>query len=305
VTPIVLATVSALVWGASDFCGGKGAQRASALAVTVVSQLFSVPVLAVGVLVVAGTPRLPDLAWGAAAGTAGLLGIVLLYRGLAGGAMVVVAPLTAVTAAVLPLAVGLVTDGVLSGLTLIGIGCAVAAIALISAVPGRSRAATGAVVSVAAAHGTGSAGGAAGRAGGAAGFPARLVGLALLAGAMFGTFFVLLGQAQPGTGMWAMVGVRASSIPLGLLVVAVTGTSLRLPRGALGWAAIAGPMDVTANGLFLLAAMQGHLGLVAVLASLYPVSTVLLALAVDKERVRILQVVGLGLAAGALVLVTT
>jgi drug/metabolite transporter (DMT)-like permease len=297
VTPIVLATVSALVWGASDFCGGKGAQRASALAVTVVSQLFSVPVLAVGVLVVAGTPRLPDLAWGAAAGTAGLLGIVLLYRGLAGGAMVVVAPLTAVTAAVLPLAVGLVTDGVLSGLTLIGIGCAVAAIALISAVPGRSRAATGA----AAAEGTDGAD----RAGGAAGFPARLVGLALLAGAMFGTFFVLLGQAQPDTGMWAMVGVRASSIPLGLLVVAVTGTSLRLPPRALRWAAIAGPLDVTANGLFLAAAMQGHLGLVAVLASLYPVSTVLLALAVDKERVRILQVVGLGLAAGALVLVTT
>lgn len=273
--PIVLATASALVWGASDFCGGKGAQRANALAVTVVSQLWCVPVLVAGVLVISGTPRGSDLAIGALGGVFGLLGIVLLYRGLASGAMVVVSPVTAVTAAVVPLVAGLLLDGALSNLALLGTGFAVAAIALISAAPG------GGVVTP------------------------GLIGLALTAGAMFGIFFTLLGQLHPDSGMWGMVAVRASSIPLGLLVARATRTSLRLPRPALRWAAVAGPLDVLANSLFVLAVMQGHLSVVAVLASLYPASTVLLALAVDRERIRAVQVAGLGLAAAALALVTT
>lgn len=275
--PIVLATASALVWGASDFCGGKGAQRASALAVTVVSQLWCVPVLVAGVLVISGTPRWPDLAIGALGGVFGLLGIVLLYRGLASGAMVVVSPVTAVTAAVVPLVAGLLLDGALSNLALLGTGFAVAAIALISAAPGGR----GGVVTP------------------------SLIGLALTAGAMFGLFFTLLGQLHPDSGMWGMVAVRASSIPLGLLVARATRTSLWLPRPALRWAAVAGPLDVLANSLFVLAVMQGHLSVVAVLASLYPASTVLLALAVDRERIRAVQVAGLGLAAAALALVTT
>lgn len=272
--PILLATAAALVWGTSDFCGGKGAQRASALAVTVVSQLVSLPVLAAGLLLLPGTPRLADLGWGALGGVAGLAGIVLLYRGLASGAMVIVSPVTAVTAAVVPLAAGLLLDGALSVLGCVGSGCAILAIALISAGP---RAGGGPVT-------------------------AGLLGTALTAGAGFGVFFILLDQASAGGGMWLLVGVRLTSIPLGLLIAARTGTSLRLSRRALGWAALAGPLDLAANALFLLAAAEGHLAVVAVLASLYPASTVLLALAVDKERVRPGQFVGLGLAAAALLL---
>lgn len=275
--PIVLATASALVWGASDFCGGKGAQRASALAVTVVSQLWCLPVLVAGVLVISGTPRWSDLAIGALGGVFGLLGIVLLYRGLASGAMVVVSPVTAVTAAVVPLVAGLLLDGALSRLALLGTGFAVVAIALISAAPG----------------------------GGGGVVTPRLIALALTAGAMFGLFFTLLGQLHPDSGMWGMVAVRASSLPLGLLVARATRISLRLSRPALRWAAVAGPLDVLANSLFVLAVMRGHLSVVAVLASLYPASTVLLALAVDRERIRAVQVAGLGLAAAALALVTT
>lgn len=272
--PILLAATAALVWGTSDFCGGKSAQRASALAVTVVSQIISLPVLAAGLLVVSGTPRLVDLSWGALGGVAGLTGIVLLYRGLASGAMVIVSPVTAVTAAAIPLAAGLLLDGALSLLGLVGSGCAILAIALISAGPR----------------------------GGAGRVTGGLIGTALTAGAMFGVFFIVLGQAHPDTGLWALVGVRLTSIPLGLVIATRTRTSLRLPRPALAWAAFAGPLDLTANALFLLAAAQGHLAIVAVLASLYPASTVLLALAVDKERVRVGQLAGLGLAAAALVL---
>ncbi|HLU43976.1 MAG TPA: EamA family transporter, partial [Natronosporangium sp.] len=80
------------------------------------------------------------------------------------------------------------------------------------------------------------------------------------------------------------------------------GLDWRLPRTELVWAVLAGTLDLTGNVLFLLAAMDGHLSLVAVLASLYPASTVLLALTVDRERVRGTQLLGLGLAAAALVL---
>lgn len=271
---ILLATTAALVWGMSDFCGGKGAQRAHPLAVTVMSQIVSLPVLGVGLLLVAGTPRLADLGWGVIGGIAGLIGIVLLYRGLSAGAMSVVSPVTAVTAAVVPLGVGLVLDGALSAVALAGTLCAVVAIALISAAPGGTP---GAVTR-------------------------GLLGLALTAGAMFGIFFVILGQASADSGLWVMVGIRLSSIPLGLLVALHTGTPLRLSRPTLTWAALAGTLDLAGNMFFLLAAAQGHLSVVAVLASLYPTSTVLLALAVDKERVRVMQVAGLGLAATALVM---
>lgn len=273
-TAIVLAASAALVWGMSDFCGGKSSQRAHALAVTVMSQIISLPVLGIGLLVIGGTPRPADLGWGMLGGTIGLVGIVLLYRGLSLGAMSVVSPVTAVTAAVVPLAIGLVLDGGLGLLGFTGTICAVLAIALISAVPGSGHARV----------------------------TRGLVATALIAGTMFGLFFVILGQAHPDSGLWLLVGVRLSSVPLGLLLAARTGTSLRLAPRSLRWAALAGALDLTANMFFLLATAHGHLSIVAVLASLYPTSTVLLALAVDKERVRAVQVAGLGLAATALVL---
>jgi uncharacterized membrane protein len=272
-TPIVLAATAALVWGTSDFCGGKGAQRANALAVTVVSHLAGLPLLAGGLLLISGTPRAADLGWGALGGVAGLVGIALLYHGLSGGAMAVVSPVTAVTAAVVPLAAGLLLDGALSGFGLAGVACAVVAIALVSLNHGGR-------VAVARAS----------------------VGLALLAGTMFGVFFILLAQVHPDSGLWALVGVRLGSLPLGWLVAVRAGVTLRLPGRALVWAALAGGLDLTANWLFLLAVMQGHLSVVAVLASLYPASTVMLALTVDKERLRPVQIAGLGLAATALVL---
>jgi drug/metabolite transporter (DMT)-like permease len=102
--------------------------------------------------------------------------------------------------------------------------------------------------------------------------------------------------------MWPLAAVRLTSISLGLLVVASRGRSLRLPRPILGWVVVAGVGDIAANALFLLSTREGLLAVVAPIAALYPVSTVLLALAIDKERVRPVQIAGLGLAATALVL---
>lgn len=276
VTPILLAAAAAALWGTSDYCGGRGARRAGALTIGVVSQAVSLPALAVLLLVVPGTLRAVDLGWGALAGVAGLFGVVLLYQGLATGAMIVVSPVTAVTAAVVPLGAGLVLDGPLSTLALVGVAVAVLAIALVSIGPNGS-------------HGP---------------VTGRLIGVALASGVMFGLALVLLGQVGPGSGMWALAGLRVAAIAAGVLLALRSGALLRPSRTALTWATLAGTLDLLGSAMFLTAVGQGHLSVVAVLASLYPASTVLLALGIDRERVRLAQFSGLALAALAIILVT-
>lgn len=271
---VSLAALSALVWGSSDYCGGKATGRGGALAVTIISQVFGLPVLVLCVLFLPGSPQPADFAWGAAAGATGLLGIVLLYQGLSSGRMAVVAPITAVTGAVVPMIVGLAVDRVPSALALGGAICAIIAIGLVSL-------------------GHGGHGGPVGP---------RLIGLALAAGAMFGLFFTLLAQAGPDSGMWPLVGVRACSILIGLLVMARLRMPLRVPASVLPWVIAAGAGDVAANALYLAASRGGLLSVVAPIAALYPVSTVLLALTIDRERMRPVQLAGLCLAATALVL---
>lgn len=277
---VVLAAFSALIWGAGDFCGGKATQRARALPVTVVAQLAGLPVVVLGLVLISATsPRPSDLGWGALAGVAGFAGLVLLYRGLAAGAMAIFAPVTAVTAAVVPLGAGLALGESPGTLALIGVCCAIIAIGLMSvqvAASGRQAVVT-----------------------------PRLILLALAAGTMFGVFFVLLGRAGDNAGMWPVLGVRVGSITLGLLLVARQRVSLRLDRPVVRWTVTAGVFDITANALYLLAAQRGLLSVVAPVAALYPASTVLLALLVDRERLRPVQLAGLGLAATALVLVAT
>lgn len=272
--PIVLAAVSAIAFGTADFSGGKASRHTDPIAVTVVSQLLSLPLLIVLVLVVPGTPAGVDLAWGLLAGVAGAAGVVLLYRALATGVMAVVAPVTAITAAVVPIVAGLVVADSPGAVALGGAALAVVAIALVSL----------------------------GERGGAGRVSGRVIGTALAAGLFFGIFFALLGQADESAGMWPVLAVRVSSITFGLALAARTGVRLRLGRRVLGWAAAAGLLDSAANALFLAAAGRGHLSVVAAIASLYPASTVLLALAVDRERLRPVQLAGLGFAAAALVL---
>ncbi|MEU8007407.1 DMT family transporter [Catellatospora sp. NPDC049111] len=276
---ILLAGTSALVWGTADFCGGKAVQGAASVrghsySVTVVSQLCAIPMIAAFLLLVPGRLGVSALGWGMAAGIAGLFGIVLLYQGLASGAMAVVAPVTAVTSALVPLIGGLLLGERPAAASLIGAVCAIGAIALVSLGPAEGASATG----------------------------PRVIGLALASGAMFGIFFLLLAQAGESAGMWPLAAARLASIPVGLLLLRPVGGTLLLRGRVLALTAVAGTLDIAANGLYLLAAHQGQLSVVAPIASLYPASTVLLALAVNKERLRRIQFAGLGLAATALVL---
>ncbi len=280
---VALAVLSGLIWGVGDFAGGKATQGAAALPVVWVSKLVSLPLLAIFLVAMYVPVTAIGLAWGALAGVAGLVGLVLFYRALSAGAMTVVAPVTGVTSAAIPVVAGLIWGERPSGARLLGVGCALLAIALVSIAPhppGRRQ-----VVNW------------------------RLIAVALGSGVGFGLFFVLLavaGNAAGGSaGMWPIAGSQLSALIIGGLLVLMARPGPWPRRAALRFTLLAGPCDMTANALFLLATRGGDLSIVAPLAALYPVTTVILALLVDHERLRGIQVAGLAFAVAALVLVSS
>lgn len=273
---VLLALSSALVYGAADFCGGLASRRAGALAVVALSQLAGLAALLLLLPLVGGSVTTTDLLWGAAAGLAGGIGLAVFYRALADGVMSVVAPVTAVCAAAVPVLLGLGLGERLGLLALVGIGLALVAVALVAAEGDRPS-----VRSV------------------------RQAGLlpALAAGTAFGLFFVLLDRPGSDSGLWPLVGARTASIALVLLLVRGSVRALALPRAVLPLAGLAGVLDMAANALFLLAAREGLLAVAGVLASLYPVSTVVLAQVVLRERLGRAQLTGLVAAAAAVALI--
>jgi len=275
----LLALVSAFCYGVSDFSGGLAARRVSATAVVLVSNAFSLLLAVLAVALLPGsTYSASDMAWGVTAGAVGLLGVVLLYRGLAIGPMSVVAPLTAVLSAVVPVVVGVIRGERPGALAVTGIVLAVPAMFLIGREPthGGARLRRGAVIS------------------------------ALCAGVSFGGFYVLLAQTGSNGGAWPLVGQRASSVLILLVLTAVAamrGTAALPTDGALRLSLIAGVTDFAANLAYVLATHRGLLALVAVISSLYPATTLLLARGVLKERVARQQGAGLVLAAAAVALI--
>jgi drug/metabolite transporter (DMT)-like permease len=282
---IMLAAASALIWGTADYSGGRASRRVPALRVAVLSKLFSLPALGLYLALTNGRPSLAAALWGAAAGMVGLVALVIFYATLSAGAMSVVAPVSAVTTAVLPFAVGLLAGDRPGALALVGVACAVAAIALVSLAPDRS---SGAVPRVS----------------------VSLVLRAMAAGAGFGLFFVLLDLANDAAtgdpGLWPVAAAQAGALAIGgVLMLRSASAPVSWDRSLIGWLVAAGVLDMTANALYLVAVRDGLLSIVAPVAALYPVSTVLLALVLDRERVRPVQVAGLGLAVAALVLVAS
>jgi drug/metabolite transporter (DMT)-like permease len=208
--------------------------------------------------------------------------LVLFYRALSAGAMTVVAPVTGVTSAAIPVVVGLLAGERPSGLQLGGVGCALLAIALVSISPQSSRNPHAVTW--------------------------RLLATALGAGAGFALFFILIalaGDATGGsTGLWPIAGSQLSALIIGGLLMLLTRPAPWPRQAGLRWTMVAGPCDMTANALYLVATRHGDLSVVAPLAALYPVTTVILALIIDQERLRGGQVAGLAFAVAALVLVS-
>ncbi|MGY1987546.1 MULTISPECIES: EamA family transporter [unclassified Blastococcus] len=274
----LLALASAVVYGAADFLGGLASRRASVFAVVAVSQLTGLLALVVLLPWLGGPVTTADLAWGAASGLAGSAGLLVFFRALAVGVMSVIAPVTALTAAAVPVLVGLLGGERIGPWATAGILLALGAVVLVSA-EGGLRALRGAR-------------------------PASLVP-ALVAGAAFGLFFVLLDRTSAGAGLTPLVAARVASVALVISVALTTRQGLRPGRAALPLVLVSGLGDMTANALFLLATQQdGPLAITGVLASLYPVSTVVLAQIVLRERLVPAQLAGLGTAAAAVVLIT-
>ena len=276
---VFLGLLVAAAYGAGDFFGGLSAKRNPATSVVAVSQLSGLLLLLVGMA--AWRPDMApgrDLLLGAASGLIGVVGVVLLYRGLASGAMGVVAPLTGVGAAVLPVGWGLLSGERPSALSLVGVVAALGAIVLVASGEGDGdgeRRPTG-------------------RTG---------VLLALGAGAAFGGVFIILAATGDDAGFWPLVTARTASVGV-MALVALTGRfRFRIVKGTLLLVVAAGVLDVTANGLFLLAAREGLLSLVAVLSSLYPAATAFLARLVLGERLQRPQLAGVGLALAGVTLI--
>jgi drug/metabolite transporter (DMT)-like permease len=273
---VVLALASAVVYGAADFLGGLASRRTSVFGVVAMSQVVGLVALLALLPWLGGPVGAADLAWGGAAGLAGAAGLVVFFRALAGGVMSVIAPVTAVTAAAVPVLIGLLSGNRIGPWAAVGIALALTAVVLVSAEGGLAALRSARPVSLAP---------------------------ALVAGTAFGLFFVLLDRTREDAELSPLVAARVVSVLVVVVLARLVSRSLSVPRGVLPVVLLTGVADMTANALFLLAAQQGQLAITGVLASLYPVSTVVLAQLVLRERLAATQAVGLAAAGVAVVLI--
>lgn len=276
---VLLALSSALAYGLSDFVGGVLSRRTSAWQVAVVGQSSSALCTGLIALFVAGDPTAADFRWALLAGAGGGMGAAFLYRGFASGRMSVVAPVSAVGAALVPVAAGAAGGERPALLVWIGIAAAVPGIWLVSSTPSdaisagaRESLATGALDGV-------------------------------LAGLGFGVLFAALGQVPDSAGWSPLFVSQLVSAPAVILLASVLRVPW-VPRGrTVRLALLMGPLGASATGMFLLATQHGYLAVAGVLASLYPASTVLLAAVLLRERIHRAQGVGLLLCALAITFV--
>ncbi|GAA0553211.1 EamA family transporter [Actinomadura livida] len=287
----VLALSAALAYGVADFLGGAVTRRSTALRTLSWCVPVGFVIILVSALLAGGGAAPGPIAWGFTAGLAGGAGLIAFYRALARGPMNVVAPVSALAAAVLPVAVGITRGERLDVSVAAGVLLCLVAIALVSMEAGdeRSAAAT------------------------APGWRRHLDSgplMAGLSGTCFGVFFVLLKTAGDGSGLWPIVGARVGNVVIvaaALLALALRGGDLgpRLSgRTLIGLALLSGTLDAGANVLYFLAAHKGMLSLAAVLTSLYPAITVLLARVAYTERLRAIQRLGMAIAVAGVALVT-
>jgi uncharacterized membrane protein len=274
---VVLALVAAMLYGVSDFVGGLASRRTSAWPVGLLACVGAF----LGAVVIAvaepGDPTAADCAWGLLAGVGSGSGTAFLYRGLATGRMGVVAPVSAVGAVLVPLLIGLLAGERPAPVAWAGIVLAFPGIWLVASQDSDAP-------------------------------PGSAVGDGLLdgvlAGVGFGVLFAALGQVPDRAGYWPLVANQATSVLSLALVALVVGGDLVPRRRADAWGLVPGVLATLAVLFFVLATHEGLLSLAAVITSLYPAFTVVLAIVVLRERVHTTQSVGLALCAACVVCVS-
>ena len=281
---LFLAVGAAAAYGAGDFLGGVATRRAHPLHVGAISQIAG---LLLGLLLLpflnTSAADGGQLAWAVAGGVCGGLGAVGLYTALASGPMSAIAPVAGVCAAAMPAVVGASLGEHLSGPALIGIGLAIVAIGLVSPRQQREQRPDGRPDSQAGLR--------------------KGLGLAAAAGIALGLFFVSLAEARAQGSPWLLLVARVTSTAM-FAGIAVSRRSLTKLGSAMEVAAVgAGVFDMIGAILYVLAVRVSHLAVTGVLASLYPVSTIVLARTTLRERISAIQGVGIICAVGAILLV--
>lgn len=270
---LILGVLSGLSWGTGDFIGGVASRRANPFSVALTSQLVGGALIAlIGLATREALPPARDWGWAAAAGVSGGMGLLLLYRGLAGGRMGIIAPISGVVAALVPIVVAAFTVGLPGPLQLAGFGLAMAAVWLLTAhEDGRPH-------------------------------PRELV-LPVVAGLGFGLFYVFLDRANDHSIYWSLVVQRCVAASVVVIAAFIADQSLWPPRGARGLIGAVGFFDVGGNVFFSLAALAGRLDVAAVLSSLYPGATVAWASLLLRERLSRPQWAGVAAALAAIVFI--
>lgn len=263
---ILLALASAVAYGASDFIGGVGARRYSTWQVVFVGQSAGAVVMLVAGLALPGRPTTFDFAWALMAGVGSATGSIFLYRGLARGRMGLVAPISAVGAAVLPVLAGLAIGERPGWLVWVGICAALPGIWLVARDPSSYQPTDtrAAVID------------------------------GMLAGLGFGILFIALAQIGDDAGLLPLAANQLIGALLTIAVAAGLRQVWRPMPGVLGWGSSSGVLGALGTLAFMLAAGPISLGIAGVLASLYPAVTVVLAAVVLGERVGIGQRAGIG-----------
>lgn len=264
--PALLALASAATFGVADFLGGLATRKAPVVAVTLLTNIAGGLVAVVILFVIGGEWAADTIWWGAAGGLCGLAGLLFLYSGLAVGPNKLVSPLSAVIAAVVPVGAGITLGDRPDVFAIVGLVITPAAVWLLAGgdlhIEGVGR---------------------------------RPLFLALGAGLGFGFFFTFLAQVPDGSGAVPLLTARVVSVTV--LVIAVVVMRPSFPaRTWLGVSVVAGALDMSANGLFLWSTRDGDLAIVGALVSLFPATTVLLAVVVLGERLTRSQVGGLAMA---------
>ncbi len=271
---IVLGLVAAVLYGTGDYAGGEASDRVDVRRVLLLSQGTSALAAVVLAFAVSGSANSADLARGSGAGLFTALGLGLLYRALAVGRASVVAPITAVVGALVPVTWGLAKGEWPGALAMTGVVCSIAAGALLA----RGHEA-------------------------ADGRPAG-VGLALGAGLALGSSFVCYAATSDGSGLWPVLAARVAAVgAVGLALAVRRGSATPLSAGARQLGLLAGACDIAAT-VALVGGLRAELAvLVAALASLAPGFTVLCAFIFRRERLGRDQLVGVGVALVGLALI--
>lgn len=272
---VSLGLSAAVAWGAADFTGGYTSRRTGVYGVVIGAEIIGL-ILLIPTVVLMKEP-IPTVRVWLLAGLAGLcggFGLTLLYRALASGQMSIAAPVSALLGAALPVITGMAFQGLPETSAVLGIGLALAAILLVSYSEGDRLA-----------------------------FNFAALSLPLAAGITFGLFFILLHQASQSSILWPIVATRLASVAFLILFAVLSRQRWASERRFWPFIFLIGLLDTAGNVFFVIAGQLGRLDFTAVLSSLYPASTVLLAWLILKERVSTVQSIGILIALLAILLI--